>query len=39
MNDDDYVVLFALKVEVLLVDNKAEASMVDDVFDENYVEN
>jgi hypothetical protein len=37
--DDDYVMLIALMVEVVLVDNKAVASKVDDVLDEDYVEN
>jgi hypothetical protein len=37
--DDDYVMLIALKVEVVLVDNKVVASKVDDVLDEDYVEN
>jgi hypothetical protein len=39
LDDDDYVVLIALKVEVALVDNKVAASVVDAVVDENYVEN
>jgi hypothetical protein len=39
LDDDDYVVLIALKVEEVLVDNKVAASVVDAVVDENYVEN
>ncbi len=37
-DDDEYVMLIALKVVVVLVDNKVHASVVD-VVDENYVEN